>query len=319
MKVLITTSSFGKKDLEPLELLERAGLTVTLNPYKRTLSEEEIKTLLLEVAPTGLIAGVEPLTSAVLESAKSLKAISRCGAGLDSVDLDAAARFNISVNNTPDAPTQAVAELTLGLILDLLRQVSLSDRQLRAGDWKKKMGRLLAGKTVGVIGLGRIGRRVAMLLKAFDCQVIACDLCPDNEWADAEGVVFLDKEALLGQADIVTLHLPCADKNNPLIGAREIEIMKPHSYLINAARGGLVDEEALLIALQEGRLAGAALDTFMIEPYEGPLMELDNVVLSPHVGSYAVEARVQMETEAVENLLAGLELVSDKPVGEAGG
>jgi D-3-phosphoglycerate dehydrogenase len=165
--ILITTSSFGKDDSTPLDLLRKAGYEIIVNPYKRKLTEEEVLDLLLEIKPTGMIAGVEPLTARVLQQAKGLRVVSRCGIGLDSVDLDAARGLGIIVRNTPDAPSTSVAELTIGLILNLIRRISFMDRELRKGNWTKESGSLVQGKNVGIVGLGRIGKRVSEILLAL--------------------------------------------------------------------------------------------------------------------------------------------------------
>lgn len=306
MKILISTSSFGVVEKKPLKILEDAGIKVVLSGLGRKLKVEEITDLATDCV--GIIAGTEPLTRNVLRQLNNLKVISRVGAGMDSVDIEAAKELGISVYNTPYGPTQAVAELTIAFILDLLRGVSRADAAIRQGIWKKRMGALMEGKTVGIIGLGRIGRRVAFLAKAFGCKVIGCDICPDETWAMANDVTLLKFQSLLKEADIISLHIPCENKNEPIVSEKELALIKPSAYLINASRGGLVDEEALFKALKDKRLAGAAIDTFANEPYKGPLKELDNVVLSPHVGSYAAEARTKMELQAVENLLEGLGL-----------
>ena len=304
--ILITTSSFGAQDAEPKTLLRTSGLAVQENPFRRTLTESELSTLLHTHRPVGLIAGVEPLTAAVLEAAAShLKVISRCGAGLDSVDLQKAAALGIAVYNTPEAPSQAVAELALGCLLNLIRELPQADRRLRAGTWSKPMGFLLGELVVGVVGLGRIGKRVATLVRAFGADVIATDPVWDLAWAGEHQVARATLQELLHRVDVVTLHVSPVP-SAPLIGAAELAQMKRGAYLINVSRGGLVDERALHEALRSGHLKGAALDTFEREPYDGPLRELENVLLTPHLGSYARAARNGMEREAAENLIRGL-------------
>ncbi|HRK62769.1 MAG TPA: NAD(P)-dependent oxidoreductase, partial [Terricaulis sp.] len=224
--------------------------------------------------------------------------ISRVGVGVDMVDFAAARDRGIAVRSTPDAPAPAVAELTLGLILAMLRKVATLDRRLRAGEWAKAQGPLLAGKTVAVVGYGRIGRRVAELLRAFEAIPVPYDP------VTAPG----DLGALLEQADIVTLHLPYSVETRHIIDAAMIARMKNGAYLVNASRGGLVDEDALCAALRDGKLAGAAFDVFEQEPYAGPLCGFDVVVLTPHVGSAAIEVRRRMETEAAANLVEALGL-----------
>lgn len=301
-KILITTSSFAQNDPAPLHKLQEKGLKVVLNPYKRKLIEAEVTALLKEHRPTALLAGVEPLTAAALSAAPGLKVISRCGIGLDSVDLQAAADLGITVHNTPDAPTRAVAELTLGLILSLLRRIHVSSASISEGRWERPMGNLLYGKTVGIIGCGRIGACLAEMLQAFNCRLLGSDpACPQSD-----SFTLTELDQLLAEADIISLHLPYNKNTHHFINGERLDRLKKGSYLINAARGGLIDETALYNALNNGNLAGAALDTFEQEPYQGPLKDLTNTLLTAHIGSYASEARAMMEMQAVDNLLENL-------------
>jgi len=301
LKVFISTSSFAEYDKSPVRLLESNGFEVVLNPYGRKLKLEEVATL--AKGCVGIIAGTEPLTEEVLRQLPDLNAISRCGTGLDNVDVGAARKRGIAVRTTPDAPTQAVAELTVALILNVLRRINFMDRQVRSGAWSKEMGRLLSGKTVGIIGLGRVGRRVTKLSRSFGVKILASELKPDKKWAEKNKVSLTSLEELLRESDIVTLHIPYTKQNRNLINAKRLKIMKRGAILINTSRGGLVDEDALYQALKGGHLGGAALDAMEIEPYHGSLKELDSVILTPHIGSYAIEARVQMEMEAAKNLI----------------
>jgi len=305
-RVLITTSSFGKDDSSPLNLLQNAGYETIINPHGRKLTEDEVLNLLLEVKPVGMIAGVEPLTTRVLQQAKGLKVISRCGIGMDNVDLDAARSLGIIVSNTPDAPTEAVAELTIGFIFNLLRKIAFLDRELRKGNWTKESGGLVRGKNVGVVGLGRIGKRVAEMLLALGAKVAGTDIQPDYEWLHRKQVPFISLEELLKQSEILCLHVSYTENSEHLIGRKEMESMPKGACLINTSRGEIVDHNALYSMLTSGHLSGAALDVFDHEPYTGPLTKLDNVVLTPHIGSYAREARIEMEIQAAENLIQEL-------------
>ncbi len=300
--LVISTSSFDIDNNPPLQQLLQQGMHIITNPHRRKLTEDEIIELLSGGA-IGLIAGIEPLTERVLESTRNLKVISRCGAGLDSVDLAAAKHHGITVLNTPEAPAQAVAELTLGYILTLLRQINPIDQAVRKGEWPRTQGRLLAAQTVGIIGMGHIGRRVARLCQAFEATVIAHDPYANQV---PEDVTLMPLEQLLVTADIITLHLPYAPDTHHLLDTKAFAAMKPEAIVINAARGGLVDENALAAALQTGKLSAAALDVFEQEPYHGPLIECGNIILTSHVGSLARESRQRMEIEAAENLLQGL-------------
>lgn len=303
--VLVTTSSFAQVDPGPRQALLEAGLEIFLNPFKRKLTEGEVAALLAEHKPLGMLAGVEPLTARVLEQARPhLRTISRCGAGLESVDLQAARRLGIEVLSTPEAPAPAVAELTLALMLSALRRVAEADRALRAGSWQSLQGRLLGDKTVGVVGLGRIGTRVAALCRAFGCRLLGCDERPD--FSAPDGIALRGLDALLAESDIVTLHVPLTPSTRGLLDARRLALLKKDAVLVNVSRGGLVDEAALAEALSRGRLGAAALDVFEQEPYSGPLTKLDNIVMTAHMGSAAKECRARMESEAAANLVAGL-------------
>lgn len=301
--IAITTTSFAKWDETPLRLLAQAGLAVRRNLHGRKLTAEEAREML--AGCVGVIAGTEPLTAQVLGALPGLRAISRLGVGLDNVDLEAAARLGIRVDIAPEGLANAVAELTLGVLLDLLRHISRMDRELRAGIWTKRTGGLLRGRRVGLVGYGRIGRATAHLLAAFEAEVAYADPCVAPE---PDGPRRMTLEELLPWAEVVSLHCPGQANGGALLGAEALGGMRPGALLINCARGGLVDEQALAQALEQGHLAGAALDGFAVEPYAGPLQGFENVVLTPHVGSYAREARVRMELQAAQNLLLALGL-----------
>lgn len=300
MQVLISTSSFNLANFAQLSDLEKAGVEVKLNPFAARLTEKQVIDL-LGTDTIGLIAGLEPLTKNVLQAAKSLKVIARVGTGLDSVDLVAAKELEIIVLNTPDAPTKAVAELTIAHILGLLRHLSQADRQIRNGIWKGLMGSLLETKTVGIVGFGRIGKRVATLLSAFGASVLISDAQAKS--GDFQNVGL---DELCTRSDIVSLHLPYSEATHHIIDEKRINLMKKGSFIVNISRGGLVDEAMLLAALKSGHLAGAALDCFEQEPYEGELRNLENVQITAHMGSYARETRDLMEQEASRLLVNAL-------------
>jgi D-3-phosphoglycerate dehydrogenase len=301
-KILISTSSFANNDPKLLDTIGDQGFHVFLNPYGRKLAEFEVAELIEEYQPTGMIAGVEPLTENVLKKAMKLKVISRCGIGMDSVDLEAARDLGIVVTNTPDAPTIPVAELTLGMILSLLRRIQVSDASIRKGNWERPMGSLLRKKTVGIIGCGRIGSYLARLLTPFGCKVLGYDVVQKK----SEFYQSVSLKQIFNEANIVTLHIPYSSEDYHFMNAERINAIKQGAILVNAARGGLVDEDALYDALVSGHLSGAAVDCFEQEPYNGKLKDLENVLLTAHIGSYAKEGRVMMERQAVENLLLEL-------------
>jgi len=301
-KFVISTSSFDIDNNPPIQHLRQKGMQIILNPHKRKLTEDETIELLSD-GVVGLIAGIEPLTERVFQSAKSLRVVSRCGTGMDTVDQTAAQKQGIAVFNTPEAPAQAVAELTLGLMLAALRQICAIDRSIHSGEWPRTQGRLLAAQTVGIIGLGHIGRRVARLCQAFEAKVIAHD--PHVNRAP-DGVSLTSLESLLTSADIISLHLPYSNALHHLLDAQAFTKMKTGAIVINAARGGLIDEQALGEALDSGKLGAAALDVYEQEPYQGPLLECSHLIMTSHVGSLARESRQRMEIEAAENLRQGL-------------
>lgn len=300
---MVNTSSFGR---DGLNRLEAAGLRAVANPHGRTLSEAELERSIMDNRPVGIIAGLERLGGKAMGIHPGLKVVSRCGIGMENVDLAAASKLGIKVFNTPEAPAQAVAELTIALMLNLLRRVGEADRALRRNKWEKLSGRLLGEMTVGIIGCGRIGSKVAGYLKAFGCRIIGHDIAIDKHRL----IEMVPLEELIKTADIITLHLAVSEKTVNMVNEQFINAMKPGSYLINLARGEIIDENALITGLRSGQLAGAALDTFVKEPYSGPLTGLENVVLTAHMGSYAREARAKMEREAVDNLLKGLEVTA---------
>ena len=303
-KVFISTSSFAEYDRTPLDILESSGILYQLNPQGRKLQFDECVKLYKGI--DGLIAGTEMLTYEILKNAGKLKVISRCGTGLDNVDLQAARNLGIKVFNTPDIPTQAVAELTLGLILNLLRLICREDMLVKTGRWEKHMGGLLRGKTLGVLGMGRIGKKVVELSSTFEMKYLAWDISPDLDFASRYKVAFAELGEVLAGSDILTIHLPYLPGLKNIIGSDQLRLMKKEAYLVNAARGGLVDEDALAEALREKQIAGAAVDVFENEPYSGPLTGLENAILTPHIGSYTRETRIDMEVQAVQNLLRGL-------------
>jgi len=298
-KILIGPSSFAASDKTPMTRLTAAGYEIVDNPYKRKLTKKELLDL-LDDGIVGLIAGLETIDREVLEKSR-IQVISRVGAGLSNVDMDAARDLGVQVFNTPDAPTNAVAELTIGAMLSLLRMIPQMDQALHAGQWQKKIGLQLQGKTVVIVGFGRIGRRVAELLSPFEVKILIVDPHVDESACARYRKVTL--HAALREADVLTVH---SSGQDCIIGEKEFAHMKKGAYLLNVARGGVISENALVTAIKDGRVAGAWLDTFEEEPYKGPLCGCPNVILTPHVGSYTAECRSRMESEAVENLLNAL-------------
>jgi len=303
-RILVTLSTFCEHDQEPRRLLRESGRPFVENTTARRITPEEV--LAAGTDWVGLVAGVEPYTAETLACLPDLRCISRVGVGTDSIDLTSAHERGIAVRNTPDATVPAVAEMTVAQMLDLLKWLSYHTALMRQKRWAKKTGAMLAGKTVGLVGVGRIGRAVAERLVGFGIALLGSDPSPDKGWAAGVGMRYCALEELLATSDVVSVHASRPAGEGPLIGAREIARMKPNAILVNTARGHLVDAAALEAALRSGALAGAGLDVYPEEPYAGPLGELDNVVLTPHVATLTRETRAQMETEAVRNLLEEL-------------
>ncbi len=305
-KIFISLSTFAEYDDAPLKLLEESGLPYFVNPLGRRLNREEI----IEMGGDceGVIAGVEPYDDFVLDRMPNLRCISRCGVGIDNISVEKAKEKGIEIRNTPDVVIQPVAELTVAMIFDLLKKLSYHTTLLKSKRWEKKPGFLLAGKKVGVLGLGRIGKRVAEIMIKLNTEVYGTDLYPDTKWAESFGVKIVPLGELLRQIDILSIHLSMI-KDKPLyFGESEIRSMKRGAILVNTARGQIIDEMALYNALKDKHLDGAALDVFPEEPYKGKLCELDNIILTPHIATLTKESRVQMEVEATLNLTNFLKL-----------
>ena len=302
-RVLITSFPFGEYCQDALERLRSERIEFVLNPFGRRLKEEEIADLISDFDV--LIAGTEPITESVFAKARRLRLIARVGIGLDSVDLIAARARGIHVSYTPDAPAPAVAELTLGLMLSLLRHIGPADRSVRGGGWRRLMGRRLDGLTVGVIGVGRVGVRVIRMIRAAfpATTVLAHDVAPNAAVGAELGVRWVEPAVIFAEADIVTVHVPLTSSTRNLIAERELRAMKPTAFLVNTARGEIVNEADLASALRAGRLRGAAVDVFQEEPYVGELAALENALLTCHMGSMSEDCRAQMEVEATDEVV----------------
>lgn len=299
----ITTSGFDMSN-PLLADFEAHGWAVVRNPHGRKMTEEEVTGLLADCGAEAVVAGVEPLTAAVFDANPQLRVISRCGSGFDSVDVDAAKARGIVLMRTPEAPAEAVAELTIGLAIGVLRRIGEADRSLRAGEWHALMGRSLGRSRIGIAGLGHVGSRVARVATVLGAEVGYCD-----QFVHAPEFERFDNVRKLAEwTDVLTIHLPHDSETHNVVDGTVIDALGPDGVLINTARGGLVDEAALYDALRDGRLAGAALDVFEDEPYAGPLRDLPNVILTCHMGSYARQMRGVMETEALRNALGKVQL-----------
>ena len=283
-----------------------------MNPEDMPLEPMQLAEACREVE--GLVASGARVSEEVLEQAPRLRVIANVGVGYDNIDVAACTRRRILVTNTPDVLTETTADLAFALLMAVARRLVESDRYVREGHWHYWQWAYLWGadlyrKTLGVYGLGRIGKAVARRARGFSMRVLYYDIVRPTPAQERElGAQFVDRETLLREADFLTLHVPLTPETHHLISARELAMMKPTAFLINAARGKVVDEAALVEALQSRRIAGAGLDVFEQEPHIHPaLLALPNVVLTPHVGSATSETRLAMAMLAAENLLAALE------------
>ena len=314
-RALITTVPFADRNRLPLEQLEMANIDYVINPLGRRLKEAELAEMVADFDV--LIAGTEPITANVLERAGRLKLISRVGIGLDNVDLTAAQARGIRVSYTPDAPGPAVAELTIALMLSLLRSVHVANLQLHGGLWQRHLGRRIAEVTVGIIGAGRIGARVLRRIPAFGTpRVLVNDINPTLKLDPDLKLEWVDKEEIYRSADLISLHLPLTVHTKNMIRRQQLLQMKPDALLINTSRGGIVNEADLAKVLLSGHLGGAAIDVFEHEPYSGELAGIERCLLTSHMGSMSVDCRTRMEIEATEEavrFLGGQDLRSAVP------
>ncbi|MDG1847200.1 MAG: phosphoglycerate dehydrogenase [Candidatus Marinimicrobia bacterium] len=299
-KVLITTIPFADKDRLPLELLENNNIEYLINPLGKKLTEDELTEMITDFDV--IIAGTETISSKVMDRANNLKMISRVGIGLDSVDLLAAKERDIMVSYTPDAPSPAVAELTIGLIFSLLRSIHLSNSQLHQGKWHRFFGRRLSEVTLGIIGVGRIGGRVLRRTKPFGTPKL---LVNDIDHSKRPELVdfkldWASKEKIYEEADIISIHTPLTIATKNMVTKRELLKMKKDAIIINTARGGIVNEHDLYEVMKSGHLSGAAIDVFEKEPYDGNLREIERCILTAHMGSMSDDCRTRMEIEATE-------------------
>jgi len=320
MKILVSTVPFADIDPRPREVLQETGAQVVINPLNRKLTESDLEALIGDYEV--LIAGTEPISEAVLEKANRLKLIVRVGIGLDSVDLRAVHKRGILMSYTPDAPSPAVAELTIGLMMDLLRSTHVSNLRMHKGEWYRYFGRRLSEVTIGVIGAGRIGSRVIKHLRGFNCsRILVNDIdtqisLPYHPNCTPEKAT---KERIYKEAEIISLHIPLTSETRGLIAREELSQMRRDALIINTSRGGIVNEKDLFEALEGQQIGGAAIDVFEQEPYTGNLATLETCLLTAHMGSMSVDCRTQMEVEACEEVarfIKGERLVSEVPDAE---
>jgi D-3-phosphoglycerate dehydrogenase / 2-oxoglutarate reductase len=305
--IFISTVPFGEVNKKPILLLDKTGIEYTVNPLNRKLTAKEIADLACNY--DGIIAGTEDL-SLLINKSKSLKIISRVGIGLDSVPLAKCKETGITVTYTPEAVTMAVAELTLGMMISLTRHVSIADREIRAGIWQRKQGKCLGKSVIGIIGFGRIGSSVVRLLASFKPEeIIINDIRDRNleieEYKKKYGLKIRTaaKNEIYKKSDIISLHVPCTHLTYNMINQKVLALCNNNTFILNFARGGVINEQDLYEALKKNEIAGAAIDCFEEEPYKGHLSELDNVVLTQHMGSCSYDCRARMEIEATLDVI----------------
>ena len=309
-KVLITTVPFADKNHLPIDLLVNAEVEYLINPLNKKLTEDDLVEMVSDFDI--IIAGTEPITKKVMDAATNLKMISRVGIGLDSVDLLEAEKRGIVVSYTPDAPAPAVAELTMGLMLTLLRSVQLSNMEMHNGKWHRFFGRRLSEITIGIIGIGRIGTGVLQHLQGFGSpKILVNDINPNSNLNQQFNIEWVDKKTIYRQADIISIHTPLTAQTKNMIRKEQLLSMKEDAAIINTARGGIINESDLYEVMKSGYLSGAAIDVFDFEPYAGKLREIQRCILTAHMGSMSIDCRTQMEVAATEEVVRFL---TDQPL-----
>jgi D-3-phosphoglycerate dehydrogenase / 2-oxoglutarate reductase len=305
-RILVTPTTYGKNDPRLRTELEVAVGEVIYNHLGRRLTSEEVRHALPGV--DGYIAGLDLIDRSALECADRLKVIARYGVGVDNVDLAAAQERSIMVTNTPEANSDSVAELTIALILSLARSIPQNASEVRCGEWPRSRGFTIQGKTIGLVGVGSIGRGVARRLQGWDCCVMAADPRPDHEAARSLGVKLTDVSELLATSNFVSLHVPVLPETRQMVNADFLTRMKRGSYLINTARGELVDEAALAEAVRSHHLAGAAVDVYTHEPPPPghPFCNVPEIITTPHCGAHTDGAMDGMGWGALRACLAVL-------------
>jgi len=301
--VVITPEVLFQQKGPHIDMLRQSGFEVRF-PRRGGMTEEAETIEALEGA-AATIAGSEPYTEQVLTALPNLRVISRWGVGVDCIDFDAVTRHGVAVAITPGSNHEAVAEHTMALLLALTRSLARQNREIRQGIWTKVPLQPLRGRTLGLIGLGRIGQSVAVRAAQFRLRVIAYDPAPDLTFTQTHGIELVDLDTLLSRADYVSLHLPLSPSTNGLINRETLLRMKPRSFLVNTARGGLVVEGDLLAALQSGHLAGAGLDVFAQEPPSAanPLLALENVLVTSHMAGVDVQSSTDMAVQAAQSII----------------
>ena len=303
-KILITPKSFFRAKDKADEIFSQYDLEIVENNTGKTLTKQQMLELCSDV--DGVIVGLDPMDKEVLRNARKLKAISKYGVGLDNIDLNVAQELGIKVRRAEGANTRSVAELAIGLFFALSRNIPKAVINVKDGRWDRAIGTEIGAKIVGIIGFGAIGRDVARMASGLDMEIMAYDpYFSDAELTKAMDVKMTNMDEILEKADFITLHLPLNEETNKIINSKTLSKMKQTAYLVNTARGELVDEDALYNALKNGIIAGAAQDVFSHEPpdKQNKLLALDNFILTPHIGAYTKEATERMVATSAKNLI----------------
>ncbi|WP_299092009.1 phosphoglycerate dehydrogenase [uncultured Metabacillus sp.] len=310
MKVISTSPSFGMYSNEPIEYLNHHGIELVRISDQAPQSEWFSA---VEDADA-LIIGYTEINQHLLDHAPNLKIVCKHGVGVDNIDLEATKQKSVWATNVPDGNKMAVADYAFGLFFSLARNIPQANALTKGGEWPRIIGTEVFGKTLGVVGLGRIGKEVVRRAKGFDMRIIAFDPYPDLAFAEEHGVEFTELSDLLRRSDFVTLHMPLNEQTKNLIGSDELNMMKDTAYLINVSRGGMVDEHALYTGLVEKKIAGAAVDVFLKEPVtDHPLFSLPNFIATSHIAGYTYEAINKVGMTCVENIVNVL-VKGEKPV-----
>lgn len=289
-KVLVTASHYEELCQDAINLFHANNCELIINHKEMPfLTFEELSQVMGDI--DGVVLGLDDWTEEVFKLSPKLKALAKFGVGVDNIDLEAAKRHGIKVINAKGKNANAVAELCLCFMLDSLRQASWLNGELKQGKWHRFVGHDISGMTIGLLGFGDIARRVAKKLMGFDVNIIAYDMFPNEEAARELNVTLVNKEDVLRNSDILSIHIPCTEENLHIMNKETFAMMKPGSYFINTARGGLVDTEALCDAVESGHLAGAATDVYEEEPLsmDSRILKIPNIITTPHTGAETAE------------------------------
>ena len=298
--LLLATSTFGENlDNSYIDKL-KSSFNIYYNPYKRKMTKKELINILRKYNIQFVVAGLETYDSEVIEQSK-LQIISRLGSGISNIDINFAKSKKIKIFSTPEAPAIAVAELTLSMMLNLLKHSFKMNNDMHNNNWKRSSGNLLAGKTVLIVGYGMIGKKLSLLLKPFNAKIILCD----KRFKTNKSNKFKSLSKALPSADIITFHV---DADKTILGIEECKFLKKGVLVLNSSRGKVVNEKVLIEYIKNKTIKGAWIDTFETEPYIGKLSKFENVILTPHIGSFTVETRSQMEIESVQNILESIRI-----------